>query len=344
MLSFLLKRILSGLMVILSVTVIISSIIYLAPVDPARLTFGQRSEAKTVEQKRKALGLDLAFHTQLIRYLGDISPLVISNSGRYEDYVSSINIGIGKIILKKPNFRLSYQSGRRVSEILKDCIPQTFILAFVALLFASILGLVFGFLAAINKHNFLDDFIISFSTLGYSIPSYVSAIILAIGLGFIFKDYTGLNMQGSLFDINDLGDDVLCFKNLILPALALGVRPVSVITQLTRSAVLDILKQDYVKTAKAKGLNFKTILKKHVLKNSMNPIVTTISGWFASLLAGAFFVEYVFNFKGLGFTTVTALLNYDVPVLLGCIIFVSVSFVFLNLLVDFMYKALDPRA
>ena len=322
---------------------IISSIIYLAPVDPTRLTFGQRSEAKTVEQKRKALGLDQAFHIQLFRYLGDISPVVLSSSNRFENTMLKLPLGLTNIIFKRPNLRSSYQSGRPVLGILKDSIPQTLILAVSALLFASLIGLFLGFIAAINKHNFLDDFIVGVSTLGYSIPSYVSAIVLAIVFGFVFREYTGLNMQGSLYDINDLGDDVIVLKNLLLPCLALGVRPVAVITQLTRSAVLDILGQDYVKTATAKGLSFTSIMRKHVLKNAMNPIVTTISGWFASLLAGAFFVEYVFNFKGLGYTTVTALLNYDIPVLLGCIIFVSMSFVILNILVDFIYKALDPR-
>lgn len=346
MLSFIIKKFLGGLLVIFSVTLIISSIIYLAPVDPARLTFGQRSASKTVEQKRKALGLDQSFHTQLFQYLGDISPVVVTTDElRHNKHIYfKVSLGHVRLLIKKPNLRQSFQSGREVSDILSDSIPQTLILAVTALLMASLLGIFFGFVSAINKDKFIDDFIIAISTLGYSIPSYVSAIVFAIVFGYSLKAYTGLNMQGSLYDINDYGDDVIILKNLILPSIALGLRPVSVITQLTRSAVLDVLRMDYVRTATAKGLKFSELLKKHVLKNSMNPIVTTISGWFASLLAGAFFVEYVFNFKGLGYTTVTALLNYDIPVLLACIIFVSICFVVLNILVDMVYKYLDPRS
>lgn len=344
MINFIIKRLLGGILVVLGVTVIISSIIYLAPVDPTRLSFGQRSEDATVLQKRAELGLDQPFHIQLYYYLGDISPIVINTTDRKLHSIwKEWSIGELRIVLKKPYLRESFQTGRSVSLILADAIPQTIILAASSLLFASILGMIFGFIAASNKSAFLDECIVAVSTLGYSVPSYVSAIVLAIIFGFVFHRYTGLNMQGSLFDINDLGDDVIVMKNLILPMIALGVRPVSVITQLTRSAVIDVLHKDYIKTARSKGLDYLSILKKHVLKNSMNPIVTTISGWFASLLAGAFFVEYVFNFKGLGFATVTALLNYDIPVLLACIIFVSICFVILNILVDVIYKYLNPR-
>ena len=343
MTSFLLNRIISGFLVVIGVVCIISSIIYLAPVDPARLTFGQMSEDKAVEQKRKELGLDKALHVQLLYYLQDISPILLTKTNRVLEntWFDKRFLGL-RFIIKSPNLRQSFQTGRDVKEILIEALPQTAILAFTALLIASLLGMALGFIAALKKDSLIDQLIISLSTIGYSVPSYVSAIFLAVVFGFFLSDLTHLNLQGSLFDINDAGEDIIVLKNLILPAIALGVRPIAVITQLTRSAVIDVLSFDYIKTAKSKGLNFYTILRKHVLKNALNPIVTTISGWFASLLAGAFFVEFVFNFKGLGFTTVMALINYDIPVLLACMIFVSIAFVIINILVDLTYKIINP--
>jgi peptide/nickel transport system permease protein len=123
----------------------------------------------------------------------------------------------------------------------------------------------------------------------------------------------------------------------------LGLRPVALITQLTRSAMLDVMTQDYVRTATAKGLSKYTVTVRHALRNALNPMVSAISGWFAALLTGAFFVENVFNFKGLGDVTVNALLNFDIPVVLGCVLFTAMVFVFINLLSDLLYAWLDPR-
>jgi len=347
MLIFIVKRLLSGILVTLSVVVVISSIIYLAPVDPARLTFGQRSENSAIDDKRAALGLDKPLYIQMAYYLRDLTPVYLScsatNNFRPQNVVAQLNLFACSFYVKKPYLRESYQSGRSVSSILGEVIPFTIILALSALLIASITGILLGFIAAINKDKFIDSFIVGVSTLGYSVPSYVSAIILAIVFGYLWSGWTGLNMQGSLIELDDLGDERLVLKNLILPAIALGIRPVAVITQLTRSSVLDIISQDYVRTAVSKGLIYRKVLERHVLKNSMNPIVTAITGWLASLLAGAFFVEYVFSYKGLGFTTVTALLNYDIPVILGCVIFVSLIFVLLNIIVDVIYIWLNPR-
>ena len=130
---------------------------------------------------------------------------------------------------------------------------------------------------------------------------------------------------------------------LLLPTLALGLRPVALITQLTRSAMLDTLSQDYVRTAIAKGLPRRKVIFVHTLRNALNPLVSAISGWFAALLTGAFFVENVFNFKGLGDVTVHALLNFDIPVVLGCVLFTSGVFVVVNLVADLLFVWLDPR-
>jgi ABC-type dipeptide/oligopeptide/nickel transport system permease component len=139
------------------------------------------------------------------------------------------------------------------------------------------------------------------------------------------------------------GEERLVLKNLLLPAVVLGIRPIAVIVQLTRSAMLDVLTMDYVRTARAKGLGERTVLWRHALRNALNPVVTSISGWFAALLAGAFFVEIIFDYKGLGFETVEALRKFDFPVLMGAILFAATIFVVINVLVDILYSVLDPR-
>jgi peptide/nickel transport system permease protein len=168
-------------------------------------------------------------------------------------------------------------------------------------------------------------------------------MLLALLFGYAWGHWTGLEVQGSLFALDDFGEWELRWRNMILPALALGLRPVALIAQLTRSAMLDVLSQDYVRTATAKGLSAPVVIIKHALRNAMNPIVSAISGWFAALLTGAFFVENVFNFKGLGDVTVTALLTFDIPVVLGCVLFTSAVFVVVNIVADLLYAWLDPR-
>ena len=125
--------------------------------------------------------------------------------------------------------------------------------------------------------------------------------------------------------------------------LALGVRPVAIITQLTRSSMLDVLSQDYIRTAKAKGLSYFSVVFKHALRNAMNPVVTSISGWLAALLTGAFFIEKVFDYKGLGLQTIESLLSFDFPVVMGAVLFVAFIFVVMNIFTDILYSILDPR-
>lgn len=337
------KKILSGVFVLVSVVVIVSSIIYLAPVDPTRLTFGQRSDSSTVLRKQQELGMDQSLTVQLISYLSDISPIVVAEKSAYGNkQIGIVNFGSKALIFKWPTWRESFQSGRPVEDLFRESIPKTLILALASFIFAAILGLFFGVVSALNKGSFLDRLLLTFSTLGISVPSYVAAIFLAIIFAYILRPITGLNMQGSIFEINDYGDDIIVLKNLILPSIALGIRPISIITQLTRSAFLDVLNQPYIRTAKAKGITFIQVLQKHVSQNAMNPIITSLTGWLASLMAGAYFVEKVFNFKGLGEMTINALLNYDVPVILASMIFVCIVFIVINILTDMLYYVFDP--
>ncbi len=347
MLRYVLKRLLSGVAVVITIVILITTIIFLAPVDPAQLTFGQRAETGAVAAKRTALGLDKPLYIQLYYYLRDISPINImseQNAKKHRYKFSTIlPLGEKSLLVKKPYLRESYQTGRSVSDILSEAIPKTILLALFAIILASVLGIFLGVMAAIYKNSLTDNIAVVCSVIGYSLPSYVTAIILALVFGYYLGDLTGLNVQGSILELDDFGDPVYVFKNLILPGIALGIRPVAIITLLTRSSMLDVLSMDFMRTAKAKGLQRTKMIFKHGLRNALNPVATAITGWFAALLAGAFFVENVFNFKGLGEVTVTALINFDIPVVMGAVIFTAITFVLINVLVDLMYAFLDPR-
>ncbi len=345
---YILRRLAYGILVMILVVTIITGIIFLAPVDPAQLTFGQRSDVSTVKAKTAELGLDQPHYIQLGMYLSDLSPISVlaqtpENQRKYQAQTLLPWRDGNALVLKFPYLRESYQSGRPVTEILADAIPATALLAGTAMLLATFLGLLFGIVAALKQHSWLDHLVSVISVFGYSLPSYVAAMLFALVFGYALGEWTGLEIQGSLFVLSDFGEWQVRWRNLVLPALALGLRPVALITQLTRSAMLDVLSQDFVRTATAKGLSQKIVVVKHALRNALNPIVSAISGWFAALLTGAFFVENVFNFKGLGDATVNALLNFDIPVVLGCVLFTSAVFIVVNLLSDLIYAWLDPR-
>lgn len=348
MLKFLLHKIVYGFAVLAGVVLVVFFLFNVLPTDPARMTQGQRSDVQSLEAVRKEFGLDKPLPIQFLYYLNDLSPLGyhLSDAETQEKYQYHplLKIGENKVwVLKYPYLRRSYQTKRNVTDILAETIPNTFILASFSMIFASILGIFLGVIAAVNRDTWIDRSIIASSILGISAPSFFAGIIIAWLFGFVWSNYTGLNMSGSLYDYDPFDGKVLVLKNLVLPVLTLGLRPLAIIVQLTRSAMLDVLRQDYIRTAKAKGLSKHAILYKHALKNALNPVVTAISGWFASLLAGSFFVEYIFGYNGLGKATVDALEMADMPVVMGSILFIAFIFVIINILADVLYAQLDPQ-
>jgi peptide/nickel transport system permease protein len=177
-----------------------------------------------------------------------------------------------------------------------------------------------------------------------ALPSFFAAILMSWLLGYVLHAYTGLPTWGSLYNIDEYtGEKYLALQNLILPALTLGIRPLSVIAQLTRNNLLEIKKMDYIRTASAKGLPAHVVLYKHTLINIANPLITAISGWLGGMLAGSVFIEYIFGWQGLGKTLVDGLQKLDYPVVMGAVITITSLFVLLNLLVDVLYAVVDPR-
>jgi len=317
------------------------------PTDPARMTLGQRADVASIEAIQKELGLDKPKHIQFLYYLNDLSPIsfhqdIEKNQSKY-NYTKLFNIGENAVVFKAPYLRKSYQSKRDVSAILLDALPKTIILASAAILLAIIFGITFGIIGALKQFSFIDNSVLVTSIMGISLPSYFSGIVLALIFGYLLSDWTGLNYTGGLWVLNDYGDEELVLKNLILPAIALGIRPIAIITMLTRSSMLEVLSQDYIRTAYAKGLSYWKVVIKHALRNALNPVVTAVSGWFAGLLAGAYFIEIIFDFKGLGYVTIKAIESLDFPVVMGSVLFAAVIFVSINILVDVFYGVLDPR-
>jgi len=346
MLSFLLKKLLYGILVILGVVFIIFFIFHALPGDPVTSVTGPRAAPEIKEKVRKELGLDAPLPVQFFRYLNDLSPLSVhedteANEKKYS-YVLSVSAWGTTAALKAPYLGQSFQRNQPVGKVLSQNIEGTVWLAFSAILLAILGGISLGVFAALNKGSLLDHLAVGLALGGMSIPSFVAATLLAMAFGYYLAEYTGLNLTGQLW-VQELEGKRLVLKNLILPAVTLSLQPLAIITQITRTSLLDVLTKDYIRTAKAKGLPNVLIIGKHALRNALNPVVTAISNWFATLLAGAFFVEYVFNWKGLGWVAVQAVYSKDLPVIMGATLVVAVAFVCINIISDLLYALLDPR-
>lgn len=353
MLKFLIQRSIAGGLVLLGVIVVIFILLNVIPINAEQMSLGQNADESTVLATKKKLRLNYSPAVRLWYYLSDLAPISIQShtdkeaplylyNGDY-NFQSLIRFEQKTLVLKQPYFGRSFQSDKPVFQILSKKLLPTAILALTAISLASIIGITLGLVAALNYGKFLDRALIAVSVLGISIPSYFSALLLAIIFGYYLSSYTHLNLTGPLVDVSDLGEYFMNWRNLILPTIALGIRPVAIILQLTRNSMLDVLRADYVRTAKAKGLSNRVVIIKHALRNALNPVVTSITGWFAALLAGAFFVEYIFDFKGLGHETVHALTMFDFPLVMGAVLIIAAAFIFVNILVDILYSYLDPR-
>ncbi len=314
--------------------------------DPSRLVMGQRSDASTQENIRKELNLDQPKWKQFLFYMNDVSPLCFHTreaitAKKLHGFFIGGNTKFG---IKVPYLRRSYQTKKDVWSILMEALPGTLLLAIAAMIIATVAGIFLGVVAAIKKNTWMDTAAIFTSILGISSPSFFMGIIIAYLFGYVLSNYTGLHMTGSWFDIDEIsGEKYLTLKNLWLPALTLGIRPLAIITQLTRSSMLDVLNQDYIRTAYAKGVSKNVVVWKHALRNALNPVITAITGWFAELIAGAFFVEYIFGWKGIGKITVEALEKLDFPVVMGSVLVSAAFFILINILADLLYGIIDPR-
>ena len=349
--AYITRKLLYGIAVLWGVATLVFFLFNILPGDPAQMMLGQRADKESVDAIREELGLNQSLGKQYVDYLNDLVPLSfydVSEGTKKLDkvgkYAHVATIGSTAIVLKAPYLRMSYQSKRPVSDVLGEAFPNTLLLAAVSISIALILGLLLGILAAIVNTPFWNKLTLFVTTIGMSLPSFFAAILMAWIFGFLLENVTGLSMTGSLYTVDEYGrGEYLTLANLILPALTLGMRPLAVVTELTRTSLLEAMSMDYVRTARAKGLKPWRIICVHALRNALNPVVTAISGWFASLLAGAVFVEYVFDWKGIGVVVVDALDKYDFPVIMGAVLLIALMLIVVNIVVDIIYGIIDPR-
>lgn len=332
MFKYILKRFLSLFPVLIGITLLVFTLLHLIPGDPAVVLLGERATPEQIESLRQQLGLNQPLPIQYFKFLFNV-----------------IRFDFGKSII----------SGIPIIDEIKTRWPATFELSVAAMLIALILGIPAGIFAAIRKNSWLDNLLMSSSLIGVSLPVYWLGLLLiylfavnlqllppsgriSVEAGFNFQPITGFYLLDSLLrlDINTL-QDVL--SHLILPAITLGTIPLAIIARITRSAMLEVLSQDYIRTARAKGVPEYFVILKHALKNAFLPISTTIGLQFGTLLGGAILTETIFSWPGIGSWIYEGILARDYPVVQGGVIFVSVTFVLINLLVDLSYTFLDPR-
>ncbi|MBU2951403.1 ABC transporter permease [Tamlana agarivorans] len=354
MIGYLLNKILYAILTLFGVVTVIFFLFNVLPGDPAQMMLGQNEDSEQLALVKQKYGFDKSISTQYLYYINDLSPISFHSNnsndytflraGKYHE-TQLFSIGNTTTVLKLPYLRESFtKQGKLVSQVLSETLPNTFVLAITAIVIAMLLGVFLGVISALNKDTWLDKLIQIISTFGMSVPSFFSAILFAWFFGYVLHEYTNLEMTGSLYELDDFGEGMhIRWKNLILPAIVLGIRPLAVVIQLMRNSLLEVFNQDYIRTARAKGLSEFQIIKRHAIKNALNPVVTAISGWFASMLAGAVFVEYIFGWNGLGKEIVNALNTLDLPVIMGAVLIIALLFIIINIFVDLIYVWLDPK-
>jgi peptide/nickel transport system permease protein len=352
--KYFLNKAFYALLTLFGVVTVIFFLFNVLPGDPAQMMLGQNEDSQQLAIVKQKYGFDKPIGTQYLYYLNDLSPLSL-HSASSEDYTflssnkyeatTLFTIGNTTTVVKFPYLRESFtKQGKKVTQVLRETLPNTFVLAASAIIIAMIIGICLGIVSALFKDQWIDKAIQIFSTLGMSVPSFFSAILFAWFFGYVLHEYTNLEMTGSLYEMDDFGETItIKWKNLILPAIVLGIRPLAVVIQLMRNSLLEVFNQDYIRTARAKGLSEFQIIKRHAVKNALNPVITAISGWFASMLAGAVFVEYIFGWNGLGKEIVNALNTLDLPVIMGSVLIIALMFIIINMFVDVIYAWLDPK-
>jgi peptide/nickel transport system permease protein len=307
---YLLKRLLSILPVLLGITVITFTAIHMAPGDPVQIRMGQRYDPVIAQQLRQELGLDKPLAAQYFIFLGD---------------------------MLRGDLGYSYIKDQPVRQLLADKFKNTLYLSLSAMLLAVLIGMLAGILASVKPQSTMDYAVMIFAVAGVSIPVFWLGLMLQLVFGSYLHLFpvSGMTEYGATTWEN--------FKHIVLPSITLASVPMAIIARITRSSMLEIMGQDYIRTARAKGLGFHAVVFRHALKNAMIPIITVIGNMFALLLTGAVLTETVFSWPGLGRAMVDAIAQRDFPVILGAVTLFALTFVIVNFVVDALYAAIDPR-
>lgn len=303
MLKFTLKRMAYLILVLLGVSFVVFLLLYITPGDPARMMLGESATPEAQEELREELGLNDPF---FIRY------------GRYvKDIVVHQDLGT------------SYATGRPVLDEILEVFPNTVVLATAAIVIAVILGTFLGIISAVKQNSLLDNVVMVLALVGTSAPIFWIGILMillfSVKLGWLPPSGFG------------------SFEQLLMPALALGMQSTAVIARMTRSSMLEIIRQDFVKTARAKGQKEIVVILKHVFRNALIPVITVIGLQFGTLLGGAMLTEVVFSIPGVGRLMIDAIKQRDFPIVQGSVLFVAACFSLVNLAVDLLYAVVDPK-
>jgi peptide/nickel transport system permease protein len=310
MVKYILKRLLMAIPVIILVSIVTFSLVHLAPGDPVQMLLGIYGDPGLVAVLQKQLNLDKPIVTQYFLWVKNVL---------------------------KGDLGVSFRSKTSVSSLILERYPRTLFLSVLGLSIAVLFSIIAGVIAASRRNSAIDISVMTFAIIGISIPEFWMAIILILFFGLFLK---WLPVMGY---IPFLQNPIDSLRHLVLPALALGITQASITARMTRSEVLEILGQDYIKTARAKGLKENTVIFKHALKNALIPIVTIIGVQFAFLMGGTVVIEQIFVYPGLGQLAIQAIFNRDYPVIQGVVLLTSVVFIVINLVVDIIYTALNPR-
>lgn len=299
------------------------------PSDPARMVAGPQARPQDIARIRKELGLDQSLYVQYARFLGRLVHVAPANAEPKEHATCAPIYGHLHLDLGK-----SAQQRRPVVTILAERLPRTIFLAMAAAFVQVLLGVTAGVVAAARKKTVIDHLAVSGSLLGTSAPTFV------IGLSFqwLFAHRLGV------LPLDGWGDSMLDhLRSVILPALTLGVFGAAYYTRLVRDEMIGQLGQDYIRTARAKGLSRSAVVVRHALRNALMPVVTIIGVDVGTLVGGAIVTETIFRWPGIGSLAVTAMLDRDGPVIMGCVLVTSVAVVLSTIAVDAIYTLLDPR-
>ncbi|MCI5096557.1 MAG: ABC transporter permease [Rhodobacteraceae bacterium] len=317
MLPFILKRVFQSILVLV-ITGAIAFSMFTFVGDPIDNMLGQERTMEDVERLRAQLGLDQPVPVQYFKFLNEAA---------------------------KGNFGVSYRQGREVSEIIMERAPATLELAALSAIFAVLMGIALGVFTAIRRDGFAANFIMSASLIGVSLPTFLIGILLiylfSVELGWLPSFGRGEVVQIGGWTTGFLTESGL--KALILPAITLGLYQMTLIMRLVRSEMLEVLRQDYIRFARARGLSERVINFRHALKNTMVPVITVIGLQLGAIIAFAIITETVFQWPGLGLLFINAIQFVDIPVMAAYLMMISVMFVVINLLVDILYAFIDPR-
>lgn len=304
MINYIIRRLLSVIPVFIGVSLLTFLLFLVVPGDPVRLALGQHPDPDLQKRIEHQLGMDKPWPVRYVEYMG-------------KAFTGDLGYSI--------------KNQEPVSQIIGEKFPATLRLSISAMLFAILVGIPAGIISATKQYSFADNFFMTLALVGVSVPIFVLGLLLLL----IFVSWLKL-VPGTGY-----GDGKLIY--LILPTIALGTIPMAIISRMTRSSLLEVLKSDYVRTAKSKGVSQITVIMKHAFRNALIPIITVIGNNFASLMAGAIITEKVFNWPGIGTAMITAIEQRDYTVVMGTTLFLAAMFVTVNLIVDISYSFIDPR-